>query len=659
MSKIKLSLFSICLFCSLFTIAQMEEYNWSTAAPLSELSDSLQEEDAVMLYRHLSIENDVIDIVSYKMKSTTSYTYKIKVLSDYGIDEYSTIYLSENESSSITLLDARTIKKNGEIVDMNSNDIKIERHIDEFDKKVKRLKFTVPGVEIGDEIEVIYRIERNYLDGSGEIHLFSYLPILLSTFNLTFTKELGMEIKTYNGMGKPIEKKTNIYMSYTWKMKNLPGLFMESDAIPTSQLPYVAFVIRNIKAFGKIHPYIANSWESLYEAYLSTYDNPNSVRSPELKSFILKKTSEAKGVLKKFEAIHKYIIENFEIIELDEKEKNKPLFYYVENKRIDDYNLFALYKVIFKTLDTDMYVGFARSKYSGKIDMKFVSLDFITDVFYVFKDENGYIRFIYPPTRNGTYLFDEVPVDLLGTKAVMVYKPSANSLKTTSMELDINAYPLNINTLNSVNRCNLSLSSENLEIKSKLSLKGALSTLYRFDIDKSITDSNTTESSIDLIGHDNTINYIRKTKNNEHYPYESSYIINYDSPISVSYLEDTIASLKLDNIINHTIVQSELEKRVLDLHPETNYSDKIIYYIELDNKNPFTLLNKEQYNISYTSEVGEYSLKIVQVSPLAIQITSKYVIKKAEISKSYYIQLRQLNAEIEKAKQTLIVIKTF
>ncbi|MEL6867992.1 MAG: DUF3857 domain-containing protein, partial [Bacteroidota bacterium] len=152
---------SLSLICGAFILIMLplsaqKDYKWDKKVkPTPAISAEFKEADAVMIYNFEQRQTYFQDQGFYCRNIIKR---RIKIQTQLGLERYARIILPKKRDMRMSILDARTIKKDGSIVDLDAkNDIKvIELTSDDdlFDRSRYKV-FSVPGVEVGDEIEVV------------------------------------------------------------------------------------------------------------------------------------------------------------------------------------------------------------------------------------------------------------------------------------------------------------------------------------------------------------------------------------------------------------------------------------------------------------------------------------------------------------------------
>jgi len=155
-------LLALILLFSLNLSAQ-RDYRWEKEyEPSPEIPAAFQQEDAVIIYTSEERQSRVINNAPFTRNIIKR---RYKILTEKGLEEYTRFSVNRGNRMSIAILDARTRKASGEIVDLDAKEIKELEYNAEKDltDKGKYLLFSVPGVEVGDEVEIVVTYEGSTL----------------------------------------------------------------------------------------------------------------------------------------------------------------------------------------------------------------------------------------------------------------------------------------------------------------------------------------------------------------------------------------------------------------------------------------------------------------------------------------------------------------
>src|SRR5574343_950143 len=448
-------LISICLIILVttetYSQTKIKEHVWPETKPTTNIPDSLKDEDAIMVHFQHDIKN-FLDLSSGRNYNVESIRCRIKLNSQSGLEKYSIYSFLKNKNNRITKLDARTIKSSGKIVDLTSSEIKILDIVPDAERNgYENVRVSIPGAEIGDEVEIIYTLESDGFIISRDVELHSDIPTITSVFSYSSDNTIVCEFRMYNEMPDPVIKRTMNESSFTWTLNNLPGLGDQIASNYTESLPFIRFTLRMVIVDGRplegLSKYgiTRNNCSDIYDNYIKVYENAAFLNSYKGKSFegYMKKFKEKNAAMstdQKVSWLINYINDSLEIVDFNEDDKYRPAMYYFQTGKIDINNIHILIKDFFQENNIKFYVAFGRERIEGVLDINFVSGGMIDEVFYVTENEKGDLHFIYPSNRIKKYNIDELPYRVTGTEVVLVNRKRDNS---NSSDVKVIRVPMN------------------------------------------------------------------------------------------------------------------------------------------------------------------------------------------------------------------------
>jgi len=327
-TKIQLPvLFVVLLFGISNFLSAQKDYKWEKdPQPTEMIPETFKEMDAVMIYEHEELQSKFD-------QSRKIIQRRIKIQTELGLERYARIVMPKQKYMGIAILDARTIKQDGTVVDLKAKDIKsidIVSEDDIFDKDEYYL-FKVPGVEVGDEIEMICVYEGYAYYTGGTVTLHSYLPTINSKYTLRINNGLPFTAARYNNMPEPVVDNTLNEFSCTWMAKNLPGLFDQRSAIPYNSIPYTIFDISVPKTGRKKQ----TQWAGLVKE-IDTDHSDIRIRSNKKLDAIYEKIIGDKAGASNYEkavVVHNYINTEMVIMNIPESEQSNGIEFFLEEKK--------------------------------------------------------------------------------------------------------------------------------------------------------------------------------------------------------------------------------------------------------------------------------------------------------------------------------------
>ncbi len=669
------------------------QVDFGEANEFVEIPEQFRDEDAVIVFSEEIVECDFDAdfFVSYAMAANsiegrgldyssllTSYSglivYKVhkrfRILTKDGLDKYSFVTVENHKNAEIVSLDARTIKPDGTVHDLESEDIKeidITRASELAGGGDAKKRFAIPGVEIGDEIEVVYEVKGHGMFLVEDFYFHTNIPILSS--NLTLKLRLGIypQMYYYNGaiLGRHSVEKN--YAVYSWSSHNLPGYSNTANSRKSGELPFVRLVTKEIKirinTIEKTIPIMPESWDDVFSSIEDDYmdEGIRNNRAGYVKSFI-KQLEDDNPDASNFELFYKfyqYVQDSVEVRSLKEWEESYKSGYYLHKRFINHKGLYKLYRKAFKLLDIDYNLCLAVKKTKPQIDTNIISPYYFDHYLFILHNEDK-SYYLYPSTKTKKYVIDEIPVSVEGTRALVV----PNEKKEEKIKL-VNL-PQGTYKDNYINRrCQISFSKDTNVVSAKIScaLSGAASTRYRSSIEKNI--SNYKKDSIDIlriifpykldIENKLEIDTIIRGGLTQFYPFKYKFSVSGNYENLLTQLDDSTYSISMYSLIEHNILMYSERERLLDYIPYCPISDSYSYYLVFDG--PVEVLNREALSFNLENEVGSYEMKVESVKDNMLMVTSKYVIKTNYIPKEKYSQLIDVSKSAEEAEETSILLK--
>jgi len=628
-----------------------KDHKWFKARAHTSIPDSLKGEDAVMIYNNQYVYNDIVDISSSKFSSKRTVMQKVKILTQKGLDEYSKVFVNIYPKERIKVIDARTIKANGKVVNLKSKDIKRLDFKSRFyqDSRFQQLRFSIPGVEIGDEVEIIYTVKTGVLRRGGDIIMHSYLPCMSASLTYGSSKAFVHEFKMYNKMPKFENHSSQTNTTLVWRMSNLESLGDQYRAIYTNKIPYVRYVIRGYSDGYSSIDLSTNNWDNIYKKYKDYYSDPLFINGTKyIKGFIQRFKDEEPNAsnAKVFMNIHQYIYDNIEVKILENGEDRRNLRYYMENKKINNYNLYMLYEQLFKYLEIKRYICFGRDKYAGVLDRNFVAPHIIKYDFFSFKEGNKF-HFVYPSYSNKRYLLGELPISLKGTNIMMIADGEKGSIFNDSKELKV---PMSSSENNfKFKKLNIkvdNLSDSLFESTSSMVLSGIYSTMYREGHSDKISENDFRFYSSFISENELNIDSLTITEAKKFFPYDYKLISKQQYPLEFFKIDDQLYNLNLSQLFSVADLYASEGKRFLKYHTRYMYNDvttvqlNFVQSVKMENLEGLRELFKE-------NKFGSVSLNVAQKDEKTIVINISYKIKKEILEPEEFKLLRELNTTLE------------
>ncbi|HMT28244.1 MAG TPA: DUF3857 domain-containing protein [Bacteroidia bacterium] len=639
----------------------LKEYKWPDKPKPNAVYPKFSNEDAYLVNERKTI--------SFSVDSRGIYMYtnikrKIKILTQKGIDNYAKIVLPKNAGKKLTLIDARTIKGDGKIVDLDIDQIKEIQAVD--DENVlstrKYILFAVPGVEVGDEIEFIAGYG-GYGTGLGqEIYLHSYLAAVKREVMIHRMKEIELDIRFYNNLAYPKQSETSTEITFSWESNDLPSLERQPGSVPTLDLPFISYAVKKVKLGGNYYDLdgVGNAWTSALDWFGKYYlikSIDNNYRDKKLDSFFesLWADSGSTNIVSKVRVVHDYLNKNMEVVDLPESESNLALSSYVTSKKVDESNLYRIYHYLLHRMSTATYFCMARDFYDGPIDVAFVAFQQINELIFAFKDESGTLHYVMPRGPGKQYEVDEVMDDIQGTQCISISLQGNNEV--TMPKLPFNMATDNIRSRQA--KVNLALGKGNANLQVVETFQGVTSTNARHFYINENENGNLKEEFTKLMKERNDkmiLDSINILSFDNQFPF--TFKINYGLNVkdAVTEMDAKLFSVSMENWFYHNIDILDSSDRAMDYYFPNLGKDVFKYFLIFEND--VKLVNADKLKKYISLPFCNYNLEITQLNSKSILVESAFQVKQIRIPLDEVGKYVRLCEKIEEADNEPIIIQT-
>jgi len=394
----------ILTFCLITNMACAQQFrklkqSWKKPEPWVELPEVYKNEEAVAIFQKIYLSNNYDRSSTPSLTSNYSIAQRIRVLTKSVLEELSTFYIDQFPGSNPVTIDARTIKKNGETILADRESIKELKTYDKSTGSYKsQYRISIPGIEVGDDIEIIYAIEKPYLIYSDDIYLHGPYVILKSEFTFYTSRGIETNIYNHNNMPKPTITELEFQTVDKWHLTNLPGLGKQLYRVSDNEIPYVRIHVNRFFVTGMDRPYEIGlkSWGEVFEISTQNVFNKNQ-KDKGLNDFFAMHKSylDTMNTFGKVSHIVNFLNKEMKFGDnLEDNLKNLPLATLIQKKEIDDRNLMLFYKYMFTYFKIPYYLVIAKNKYRGELSIGERSLNQVSDLLLAFNDQNNVLHYI-------------------------------------------------------------------------------------------------------------------------------------------------------------------------------------------------------------------------------------------------------------------------
>lgn len=638
-------------------------FKWKKPDAFVEIPEQFKNEEAVAVYQEYTISNMYDFSNKIPFFSFASIRQRIRIQSKEALDDIATFSIWKFPNTTPVTIDARTIKKSGETIESNRESIKELKTYDNVRRQYRsQYRVTIPGVEVGDDVEIIYSVRKDYLTYSEDIFLAGDYPILKSKFTLNTQLGIITDVYNHNGMPEMRNNNTPEKTIMVWEMSNLLPLKHQHYCITDNELPFIRMHIKEISLPSMSYPYPVGmqSWNEMYDWVTSDVYNRNA-KDRGMQKYIasLKPELDKLGTVDKVAYFVNRINKDFDIVrELDEKDRNLSFMEQFEIKKTDNSNLVLFYKYLFHYLNIPASMVLGKSKYRGSLQPGEITSTQITDVLFMFKNEKGSSVYICPSDADTRYNIDEIPYQLENTRVVLLDSKSPDEgNKAVVSYASIGRIPDTQNQ-RSIN-CHYTIGKDgNAMVETKASYTGMPSTYLRKGWSEAIKSYDTKEIMNWLEETDSIafkLDTLIQEESSTTFPFNFNYMLKNKIIDAVSEAGDGVSSAKVKVTPSHFLFSYSDKKRTTKAFYPFAYTDNISVFIEFPQ--PSTILNENDFKKNKSNELGIYEQKLERVSPTVYKLTSTYKCTNPVMSADKFNQFAELNDFVKQNDELNILYK--
>ena len=386
--------FILILFITCNSIAQTapfyESYNWEITP-----SYQIEESDNDMV----AIKDKVVTEFIFEDQNLIEYYLEHKVLwlnSDDRIEEYTKVYLPIANDASQVVINARIIKKTGEIIVLDKS--RILRS--EGDETVRDFNyFSIDDVEKGSIIEYYYVIKRRPKFQGAMVDIESDYDKQTVEFDLYAPSNLRFSFKSFN-LETTVKKIESFKEKTHWKFlaKDIKAVNKEDKAPYNAAIGFIMYKLHENTANNAIITSYNNVAQNLFDFYYSTYSKlEKKLINKFAKNF---KFDDGLRDENKARIIDLFIKENIYISENDSENLTNVL----KTKTANETGVIKLYIALFEKFDVTHEMVLTSNRLQLKFDKDFEATNFLQEFLFYFPASKKYLspskfgtRFGFPP----------------------------------------------------------------------------------------------------------------------------------------------------------------------------------------------------------------------------------------------------------------------
>ena len=386
--------FILILFITCNSIAQTvpfyESYNWEITP-----SYQIEESDNDMV----AIKDKVVTEFIFEDQNLIEYYLEHKVLwlnSDDRIEEYTKVYLPIANDASQVVINARIIKKTGEIIVLDKSRI-LRSEDDETGRDFNY--FSIDDVEKGSIIEYYYVIKRRPKFQGAMVDIESDYDKQTVEFDLYAPSNLRFSFKSFN-LETTVKKIESFKEKTHWKFlaKDIKAVNKEEKAPYNAAIGFIMYKLHENTANNAIITSYNNVAQNLFDFYYSTYSKlEKKLIHKFAKNF---KFDDGLRDENKARIIDLFIKENIYISENDSENLTNVL----KTKTANETGVIKLYIALFEKFDVTHEMVLTSNRLQLKFDKDFEATNFLQEFLFYFPASKKYLspskfgtRFGFPP----------------------------------------------------------------------------------------------------------------------------------------------------------------------------------------------------------------------------------------------------------------------
>jgi hypothetical protein len=381
-------------------------------------------EDELYYYNQYDIASEYIfDEIKGSFFKYEFFHYRVFLNKPASVDEFNKVYISLEDVHNILNLKARLIKTNGDIVN-------IEPEVEDFfnqEEQEEYQYFPISGIEVGDELEVMYTLKKNPQFNGDQEEMQGDIPIFNSNFYLICPKWMKFKFEALNGYPTPERLDTIIHMvEYYAHADTVPDYDQEYYSEYNNTIQKIEFALYKIKSDKKYTAY--SPYESVTNAINKTFniDYKNGTKKKllkELKTRGINLSGKTEEMIKQVELFIKLNIKS------SYKYEDQGVLETIKVKRTNVPGVIKLFKAIFEALEIKYQYGYISDRYDTHFSDQIESDYFLQNYFFYFPKVKKYMSPLSFVSRLGHLSADLIPNNALYITEDKTYKTSEYDVK--------------------------------------------------------------------------------------------------------------------------------------------------------------------------------------------------------------------------------------
>lgn len=450
--------------------SQQFDYNlsagWSASPALHQSNGKFDSSSAVGV-----LDDRRIEYVLDKKENYINYTIHkiVRINSDKGIEMFNKIYIPVYQNAEITGIKARTILRNGKVIDLPESKVK---EIEEDGRTYKL--FAMEGVEKGSEVEYTYTMKRPLSAFGTEVFQGANIPYEKTSFALVSPEHLKFDVKGYNGFTVSPDSVINEKRMVVGYSQNVEQLEDEKYAVTNQYLQRVQYKLSyNLASSDVTRMY---TWKDYAKRVFTAYTTYNSKEEKALGKLAEQvDLSTARNDAEKILLIEDFVKTSFNIDRELIGEDAEALEKVVKTKNTNRDGAIRIFTWLFDYFAISYQLVFPSDRNEFPIEEDLENWNNLDDVVFYFPKTG---KFIAPASTELRYPY--IPPYLAGGKGLFLKSTVIGSFRTAMPAFNtVTMEPYEEHAINMEAKVKFDASLDTLLISSKQILKGYGAASYR------------------------------------------------------------------------------------------------------------------------------------------------------------------------------------
>jgi hypothetical protein len=581
------------------------------------LADSLKEESVFFLQ---NIETtDIKD--SYL---TTKIVFRrVYINSTEAAEEYSQKEMFIGDNGRIGMLNARNIKPDGTILDLDGDQI-ITTYAETKTKYgsygTRKVQLTYPNVEVGDVLDIAYRID---IDGYVLSDLFvleSDIPSLYSRITIRNMSPFDITAYSLNNMPEMVSKTTDGYETISWEKE---GVGVQKYGSLNALSPTAPHCVYLLWRRGETLDY-----DMIYAENVRDYPNDFGPKDYITKNLVEEGVINAEDdKMLNLKKLMDYLAKGFNWDEEANSTITSTSIKAFKEKQIDRTHYIRIVIKFMTENDIKFERCYSKSLWDGKFELGFVSIEQLDHFFLIASDESDNIHYIFPPGGEGNFFyFDEIPFFLEGNQSIALYGAKDFLDSQSSIALPQGGKKSNTHYANLLLEIELGDSLVS-KMKRKDVFKGQYSFLTRSkDGMDWLEDLNVIADSAEL----------KPNREDSFYPYEIEFLQEDLSEVYLKQIDDSLYWFESERVLPKGVYEAEESSEEFGDYLVLPYLKENRVSVFIKSASPIQLA-EDVNELSFENSIGAVNSKLIQMSPnmlklnFSIEVNKRFVDGELEV----------------------------